>query len=547
MDSQRNLLLMALIVVSFLLFQQWQKEHAPVQPLTTPTTITQPHSAELPTSTPTSLPVAASEATPSQPITLCSDVLALTINPQGGDILEAQLLAYNRNLRDQRPLPLLEQSPLFTYQAQSGLIGPQGPDNSPTNRPLYQSQQQHYQLKEPQTVLEVPLTYRDAQGVEFRKVFTLRQGAYAVEVRHEIINHSKQPIQVQLFGQLKQSIALPKEREKGRFALQTYRGMAYSTTDKRYQKYSFSDLKKSDLALTTQQGWVAMLKHYFASAWIPEPNHTYQFYTKQLISSQQAVIGFMGEMTTLQPGEHQQLPAKLWLGPECQESMAAVAKHLDLTVDYGWLWFISQPLFKLLKFLQRFVSNWGLAIIGITFLVRLLLYPLTKAQYTSMAKLRLLQPKVQAIRDRWGDDRQRLSQEMMKLYQREKVNPLGGCLPLFIQMPIFLALYWMLVGSVELRHAPFIGWIQDLSAPDPYYLLPLLMGLSMLLIQRLSPSPMADPMQQKMMMIMPAVFTLFFLWFPAGLVLYYVVSNLLTLLQQQLITYQLEKKGLSLR
>lgn len=544
MNSQRNLLLIALVFVSFLLFQQWQKEYYPTaQPQQTTLPATTDATADLPLATATAPPLlSASHA--NHWITVRSDLLAVTIDPLGGDIIQAQLLAYPRSLKDPRPLNLLEHSPSFLYQAQSGLIGPQGPDSQATGRPFYQTSQQHYQLTETQDSVEVPLIYRNEQGVEFRKTFVLRRGDYALEVRYHIDNTSTQPLCLQLFGQLKQSVDLPKERDKGHFALQTYRGAAYSTSENRYQKYSFSDLKKADLARSTQRGWVALLQQYFVAAWIPEENHPYQFYTKNLPQHQQALIGFQGEPITLLPGQQQTLQAKLWLGPELQEKMATVAKYLDLTVDYGWLWFISQPLFKLLKFLHRFVGNWGAAILCITFVVRGLLYPLTKAQYTAMAKMRLLQPKLLAMRERCGDDRQRLSREMMELYKRERVNPLGGCLPLLVQMPIFLALYWMLMGSVELRHAPFIGWIHDLSAPDPYYVLPLLMGLSMFLIQKMSPSPVTDPMQQKVMTFMPVIFTVFFLWFPSGLVLYYVMSNLMTLLQQKLIMHQLDKKGL---
>jgi YidC/Oxa1 family membrane protein insertase len=542
MNSQRNLLLIALVFVSFLLFQQWQEEYYPtVYPQKTTLPANTDPTADLPLST---APPLLSTSHSNHWITVHSDLLAVTIDLLGGDIIQAELLAYPRTLRDPRPLQLLEHTPPFLYQAQSGFIGPQGPDSQATGRPLYQAPQQHYQLTEQQESVEVPLVYRNEQGVKFRKTFVLRRGDYALEVRYHIDNTSTQPICFQLFGQLKQSVALPKTRDKGHFALQTYRGAAYSTSENRYQKYSFSDLKKTDLALSTQRGWVAMLQQYFVAAWIPEENHPYQFYSKNLPQHQQALIGFQGEPITLLPGQQQQRQAKLWLGPELQEKMATVAKYLDLTVDYGWLWFISQPLFQLLKFLHRFVDNWGAAIICITFVVRGLLYPLTKAQYTAMAKMRLLQPKLLAMRERCGDDRQRLSKEMMELYKRERVNPLGGCLPLLVQMPIFLALYWMLMGSVELRHAPFVGWIRDLSAPDPYYVLPLLMGLSMFLIQKMSPSPVTDPMQQKVMTMMPVLFTVFFLWFPSGLVLYYVMSNLMTLLQQKLIMHQLDKKGL---
>ncbi|WP_375146767.1 membrane protein insertase YidC, partial [Vibrio parahaemolyticus] len=247
---------------------------------------------------------------------------------------------------------------------------------------------------------------------------------------------------------------------------------------------------------------------------------------------------------TIATGDQAKFEATLWVGPKLQQEMAAVAPNLDLVVDYGWLWFIAKPLHSLLAFIQSFVGNWGVAIICLTFIVRGAMYPLTKAQYTSMAKMRMLQPKLQAMRERIGDDRQRMSQEMMELYKKEKVNPLGGCLPLVLQMPIFIALYWALMESVELRHSPFFGWIHDLSAQDPYYILPLLMGASMFLIQKMSPTTVTDPMQQKIMTFMPVMFTFFFLFFPSGLVLYWLVSNIVTLIQQTLIYKALEKKGL---
>ncbi|MFZ1875252.1 MAG: membrane protein insertase YidC, partial [Chania sp.] len=363
---------------------------------------------------------------------------------------------------------------------------------------------------------------------------------------YTILNKSEAPLELTLFGQLKQSSELPKHRDTGsnNFALHTFRGAAYSSSDNKYQKYAFD--KDENLDITTQGGWVAMLQQYFATAWVPQTQGKNTFYTAKPGDNLSA-IGFKSTPVVVQPGAQQQLSATLWVGPELQDKMAELAPHLDLTVDYGWLWFISQPLFKLLKFIHGFIGNWGFSIIIITFIVRGIMYPLTKAQYTSMAKMRLLQPKLQAMRERIGDDKQRMSQEMMALYKAEKVNPLGGCLPLIIQMPIFLALYYMLMSSVELRHAPFILWIHDLSAQDPYYILPILMGVTMYFIQKMSPTTVTDPMQQKIMTFMPVIFTVFFLWFPSGLVLYYIVSNLVTILQQQIIYRGLEKRGLHSR
>ena len=330
-------------------------------------------------------------------------------------------------------------------------------------------------------------------------------------------------------------------------AMPTYTGGAYSSSETNYKKYSFEDMGNANLSVNTKAGWVAILQHYFVSAWIPNQDSDNQLYSLTDKANNIGSIGYRGPVTVVPAGTTQTITSKLWTGPKLQEQMGEVANHLDLTVDYGWAWFIAKPLFKLLTLIQSLVQNWGLAIIGVTLVVKAILYPLTKAQYTSMAKMRMLQPKMQEMRERFGDDRQRMSQEMMKLYKEEKVNPLGGCLPILLQMPIFIALYWTFMEAVELRHAPFFGWIQDLSAQDPYYILPILMGGSMFLLQKMSPTPVADPMQQKVMNFMPLIFMVFFLWFPAGLVLYWLVSNLITIVQQQLIYRGLEKKGLHSR
>lgn len=326
--------------------------------------------------------------------------------------------------------------------------------------------------------------------------------------------------------------------------MSAYRGSAYSSSETNYSKYSFSDIKDKSLSVNTQTGWIAMLQHYFASAWIPTQDQGNFLYTRSTANHTQATVGFKGQNIIVAPNSSENVDAKLWLGPEIQSELKTTAAHLDLIVDYGWLWFLSQPLFHLLKFIQSFVGNWGLSIIIITFIVRGILFPLTRAQYRSMARMKLLQPRLQALKERYGDDRQKMGQETMALYKQEKVNPLGGCLPLIIQMPIFLSLFYMLGNSVELRQAPFIFWIQDLSAQDPYYILPLIMGATMFLIQKMSPTPATDPMQQKLMTFMPLIFTVFFLWFPSGLVLYYIVSNLFTIVQQRIIYWELEKKGL---
>ncbi|OWO83413.1 membrane protein insertase YidC [Photorhabdus luminescens] len=540
MDSQRNLLLIALLFVSFLVWQAWEADKNPQ-----PTTVQATQQTDMPSSENQAVPGSGK----GKLITVKTDVLSLTINTRGGDIEEADLLAYPDTLGSNQPFKLLETTPAFSYQAQSGLTGKDGPDN-PLNseRPLYTAAQDSYVLADGQDELRIPMNFVTKDGIVYVKTFVLKRGEYAISVDYHVNNTTEKPLQMTFFGQLKQSAELPKHRDTGsnNFALHTYRGAAYSSDDTKYKKYSFSDIEGESLSVTTKGGWIAMLQQYFATAWVPAANETSTFYTVALDKGM-AAIGYKSAPISVAANSEKTVSSTLWIGPEIQDEMAAVAPHLDLSVDYGWLWFISQPLFKLLKFLHGFIGNWGFSIIVITFIVRGIMYPLTKAQYTSMAKMRLLQPKLAAMRERIGDDKQRMSQEMMALYKAEKVNPLGGCLPLLIQMPIFLALYYMLMGSVELRHAPFAGWINDLSAQDPYYILPLLMGVTMFIIQKMSPTTITDPMQQKIMTYMPVIFTIFFLWFPSGLVLYYIVSNLVTIIQQQLIYRGLEKRGLHSR
>ena len=389
----------------------------------------------------------------------------------------------------------------------------------------------------------MPLTYTTESGVVYRKIFTFTPGQYDVDVRFEIENNSADTLSTQFYGQLKRSMGTG---ESGSMIMPTYFGAAYSHDDDKFEKYDFDDMLDSRLDVTSQTGWVSMLEHYFVSAWIPTQQQTNRLFSR-VANGSQAIIGVVYPATQVNPNSTETIESKLYLGPKDQDSMAQLVEHLDLTVDYGFLWWLAQPIFKLLQFLQSIVINWGLAIILTTVIVKALLFPLTKAQYVSMAKMRMLQPKMTELRERYNSDRQKLSQEMMKLYKTEKVNPLGGCLPMLLQLPIFLALYWVLLESVELRHSEFIFWIQDLSTKDPYYILPILMGASMFLMQRLQPTPATDPMQQKLFQYMPVVFTVFFLWFPSGLVLYWLVSNLITIAQMLIIYRGLEKKGMMVR
>jgi YidC/Oxa1 family membrane protein insertase len=536
MDSQRNILLIALALVSFLLFQQWQVAKNP-----TPQPIEQAQSSStLPApSFADELDPAPAQQASAKTITVTTDVLTLSIDTVGGDVVNADLNQYSAELDSSDPFVLLKNEAGHQFIAQSGLVGPQGIDLSSTNRPHYAVSDDQFTLAEGQDELRIPMTY-SANGLEYTKTIIVKRGSYAVDVEYNVVNNSGNNATFGMYAHLRQNLM----DDGGSITMPTYRGGAYSTEENRYSKYSFDDMQDRNLSLNLPngEGWAAMIQHYFASAWIPRNEPGTSLYTR--------VIGNLGDIGVRMPnktianGDSAQFTATLWVGPKLQNQMEEVAPNLDLVVDYGWLWFIAKPLHMLLSFIQSFVGNWGVAIICLTFIVRGAMYPLTKAQYTSMAKMRMLQPKLQAMRERIGDDRQRMSQEMMELYKKEKVNPLGGCLPLILQMPIFIALYWALMESVELRHSPFFGWIHDLSAQDPYYILPLLMGASMFLIQKMSPTTVTDPMQQKIMTFMPVMFTFFFLFFPSGLVLYWLVSNVVTLIQQSLIYKALEKKGL---
>ena len=543
MDSKRSLLVLALFFISFLVYQQWQLDKNPPQPVTSQTALVSENlTGDVPASRASTVEAVADEqANKGRIITLENDVFRLKVTTLGGDVVSSQLLKYDAELDSTTPFELLQNSRGHIYIAQSGLIGKNGIDTK-AGRAEYQVDGDNFKLADGQEQLVVPFVLVK-DGVTYRKIFVSKRGSYDMAVNYEIINKSAETIEVEPYAQLKHTLV----DSNGNIAMPTYTGGAYSSSETNYKKYSFDEMKDKNLSIDTKAGWVAVLQHYFVSAWIPNQDANNQLYTITDRQNNVASIGYRGPLISGPAGASETITASLWTGPKLQNQMAEVAEHLDLTVDYGWAWFIAKPLFWLLTFIQGIVSNWGVAIICVTIVVKAILYPLTKAQYTSMAKMRMLQPKMQEMRERFGDDRQRMSQEMMKLYKEEKVNPLGGCLPIVLQMPIFIALYWMFMEAVELRHAPFFGWIQDLSAQDPYYILPILMGASMFLLQKMSPTPVADPMQQKVMNFMPLIFMFFFLWFPAGLVLYWLVSNLITIVQQQIIYRGLEKKGLHSR
>ncbi|KZN60429.1 membrane protein insertase YidC [Pseudoalteromonas luteoviolacea] len=542
MESQRTFLLIGLLLVSFLLFSEWQDEQAQSKADTSAVTqvATSPSNndqADIPASSEADVPVAQTQAVRSV-ITVTTDVFAVKIDTKGGDIVEAKLLQHAETHGSDTPYLLLGEFDGKQYLAQSGLIGLNGPDASSAGRPVYQTEQNAYTLSGDE--LRVPLTFVDNKGVQFTKTFVFKAGQYDVSVEYDVVNATDTPVQVQLYTQIKRSV-----QDKDSMVDQTYLGTAYGTQDEPYEKYSFDEMREANLNKNTLGGYVSFIQHYFVSAWVPKQDINNTIYTS--LRNNQGIIGAKGEPVNIQANSEAKLSATYYMGPKDTNALEALHEDLDLTVDYGWLWFISQPLLVLLKLLYGVLGNWGLAIIGITILVKTLLYPLTKAQYTSMAKMRALQPKMQQLKERYGDDRQKFGQAMMEMYRKEKVNPMGGCFPLLLQMPIFLALFYVFLESTELRHAEFGLWLTDLSAMDPYYVLPILFGASMFLTQKLQPMTITDPMQQKMMTYMPVVFSVFFIWFPSGLVLYWLVSNLISIAQMLIIYRGMEKKGIKVR
>jgi YidC/Oxa1 family membrane protein insertase len=545
MESQRSFLLIGLAMVSFLLWQQWQIDYAPqtIEQNSSTTvqannTTAQSSGSDAPqVSSPSQMGMTATNAVNDKIITVTTDALDLSIDTRGGDVISADLPDFPVSQGSTEPYSLLRPNGEHIFVAQSGLVGRDGTDSKV--RPVYSVEQDSYTLDG--DVLRVPLIYTTADGMTVTKTFTFSKGSHQIDVNYTIVNNSTSSKQLQQFGQLKQSMV----KQDGSMFMPTYRGGAYSTEEDRYQKYDFDDIadKETKLNEVTKAGWAAMIEHYFVSAWVPPQDQTNTIYSA-VRQNTNAVIGFTGQVTTIEPGETAEINSILYLGPKDQDTLALIAHGLDLTVDYGFLWMISQPLFVLLQWIHSIVGNWGFAIIIITIIVKGSMYLLTKKQYESMAKMRALKPKMDALKERFGDDRQKMQQAMMELYKKDKVNPMGGCLPLLFQMPIFLALYWVLLESVELRQADFILWITDLSVKDPYFVLPILTGISMYLLQKLQPMTMTDPMQQKIMQFMPVAMSLFFFIFPAGLVLYWLISNVITLVQAKIIYASMEKRGL---
>jgi len=556
MENQRVILFMALAIVILFMWESWQDK---VNPPSQRVVQTQPQSSEVVTpesqvssaqpveninqDTPV---VAAKAAAPkigkvtglkdSKRIRVVTDVLDMDIDTVGGDLRRAFLLKYPVSLdKPDEPFPFMDDNLPQLFIAQTGLLSN---TEAPDHHAVYFVEGSEFRLAPGADELRVPLVWQSEDGkTTVTKTYVFKRGDYLVEVIHDVQNDADEEWRGRYYQQLQRTEY--DEPGKSRL-LYTFTGAAISTPEEKYEKVEFADMAEWKATQSyTKGGWVGMLQHYFVTAWIPGVEDLNHFYTR-VVSDTRYIVGMSGEEKSIAANSAMTFKSNLYVGPKDQDRLEEIAENLNLTVDYGILTFLAQPLFWLLQWLHSFIGNWGVAIILVTFIIKLVFYRLSAASYRSMANMRKMAPKFQMIRDRYGDDRQKMSQAMMDLYKKEKVNPMSGCWPMLVQIPVFIALYWMLLESVELRQAPFMLWIDDLSTKDPYYILPLLMGASMFVQQKLSHNPGMDPMQQKIMQFLPIIFTLFFMLFPAGLVLYWVVNSVLSILQQWYITRQIE-------
>jgi YidC/Oxa1 family membrane protein insertase len=526
MDTQRLILLLVFFFSCMMVWDAWQRKDLPPpvavsqQAPAAPVAGSATGDAAIP-SAPTSSGVSLSavptaKATGQSAVTLKvrTDLVLVDISAQGGDLVRLEMLKHKAAEKKDENLILFD--PAHAYAAQSGLIG----QGLPNHKTVWTLPAGSYEMKEGQNELRIPLEAQLEGGGKIVKTYIFKRGSYLVDVEHRFVD-AQIPSGIHAYFQLTRDDKPPPGANS---MMMTFTGAAIYTDQEKFKKVDFKDFGvKSKHPTKADNGWVALVQHYFFSAWIPA-NGEREYFTRKLDGNLFAtglVLPFAGDA----------LVVPLYAGPQEQDKIEKIAPGLELVVDYGWLTMIAVPLFWVMEWIHGYVGNWGWSIILLTVLIKAAFFPLSAASYKSMAKMRVLTPKMVKLKESYADDRQRMNQEMMELYKREKVNPLGGCLPILVQIPVFIALYWVLLGAVEMRGAPWLGWITDLSAMDPYYVLPLLMGVSMFVQTKLNPTP-PDPIQAKIMLWMPIVFTVMFLWFPSGLVLYWIVNNVLSIAQQ---------------
>lgn len=548
---------MAMLMISYMLWESWQIDYGPKPQAfisDKPTVAgnsdagTAADQTQQTSSQSGSNPTTVASVPADKIITVKTDVFALEIDTQGGTLRNLDLLQYPHEKintavdkayaliglqapeKNLSPIRLFDTSPENLFLAQSGLVASDNSAAAPDHHATFSAEKTAYALQEGQDQLSIPLTWTNDQGLRVTKTFTFKRGSYNIAVEQKVNNQSAKPWIGRQYDQL---LRVEHSDKSGNNFIRTYSGGVVYTEKDKYKKIKYEDMG-DNLNATSPGGWSAMIQHYFASAWIPPADQENHFYTKALNDSRY-VIGSYSPDTTIQANSEGVFNAQLYAGPKIQPVLEAIAPGLELTVDYSWLTVIAKPIYWLLNEIHGFVDNWGVAILGVTLFIKLLFFKLSKASFQSMAKMRKIQPRLKELQERYADDRQKFNTEMMAMYKREKVNPLGGCLPIMVQIPVFISLYWVLIETVELRQADFALWIQDLSAQDPFYLLPILYGITMKIQQGLNPAPI-DPLQAQVMKMFPIVFTVFFLFFPSGLVLYWICNNSLSIIQQWYIT-----------
>jgi YidC/Oxa1 family membrane protein insertase len=548
-DMRRTLLWVVFTMSLVLLWDAWNKHTGqptmfgvPPRPAATAPAATAPNaSVPAPAATPSALPATAGAALPGGPasvaatptVTLTTDVLKLTLDARGGDAVQAELLTQVDQNDPGRKVRLLDRSAERVYLAQTGLIG--APD-LPTHLTTYTLLPGETTLAAGRDSVSAVFESPEQGGVKLKKTLTLTRGSHAVQVRHEVVNTAGVPVTPQLYTQLVRDGNPPPGESAFYF---TFTGPVVYTDASKFKKIDFSDIEKGKAGhdKTADNGWVAMVQHYFFSAWLHNDAAPREFYTRKVDTNLYAV-GAIFPLGTLEPGASKTLDHVLYVGPQEEKLLETMAPGLELVKDYGWFTILAKPLFWLLDKLHGLLANWGWAIVALVVLLKAAFFTLNASAYKSMAKMKAINPRIMELRERMKDKPQQLQQEMMRIYKEEKVNPLGGCLPILIQMPVFIALYWVLLSSVEMRNAPWIGWITDLSVKDPFYVLPIVMTATTLLQTWLNPTP-PDPMQAKLMWFMPLAFSVMFFFFPAGLVLYWITNNVLSIAQQWVINRKL--------
>ncbi len=559
MGNPRLVLITALGFIMMLMWLEWQKDYSSgprqvavsgeqsIQPVGAPSSPSVPAAVdgELPSlSDSSSLQRMSPADTAGQELAVISqnhkvhivtDLLDVWIDTKGGGISMVSLRAYPIALdKPDEPFPLLIEERARYYVAQSGLLSQQ---RAPNHLADFQAEKAEYRMPEDSDKLRVPLSWQD-NGIKVTKAFVFTRNSHIIDVEYDVVNQSSQPWQGSQYRQIVRTP--PAERSGMDVMMYTFNGAAYYSEEDKFEKIDLDDIEDDPLSRDVKGGWIGMIQHYFLSAWIPDQSEINNFYIRGLKGNRYAV-GMISPEALVQPGQSGRFASRFYAGPKEQQVLENLAPGLDLSVDYSWLTIIAKPIFWLMTFIHdNIVGNWGWSIILLTLTIKLALFKLSEYGYRSMANMRRVQPKLMSLKERFGDDKQRMQRAMMELYKKEKINPMSGCFPILLQIPVFIALYWVLLESVELRHAPFVLWINDLSAKDPYFVLPIIMGATMFFQQKLNPAPM-DEMQQTIMKVLPVLFTIFFLFFPSGLVLYWVVNNVLSIAQQWVITHRIER------